>query len=43
LDFRVKACWNNPTSPVLATPAPAPASPSAAAPSAAAPSQNSAH
>jgi hypothetical protein len=43
LDFRVKACWNNPTSPVLATPAPAPASPSAAAPSAAAPSQSSAH
>jgi hypothetical protein len=41
LDFRVKACWNSPTSPVLATPAPAPASPAAAAPSAAAPSQNS--
>ena len=41
LDFRVKACWNNPTSPALATPAPAPTNPSAAAPSAAAPSQNS--
>jgi hypothetical protein len=43
LDFRVKACWNSPTSPVLATPAPAPSSPSPAAPSAAAPSQSSAH
>ena len=41
LDFRVKACWNNPGSPALATPAPAPTSPSAAAPSAAVPSQNS--
>ena len=43
LDFRVKACWNNPGSPVLATPAPAPTSPSAAAPSAAAPSPSSTH
>jgi hypothetical protein len=35
LDFRVQACWNNPTSPAIpaATPAAAPAAPAAAPPS----------
>ncbi len=45
LDFRVKACWLNPTSPAIPAPAP-PAAPAAAAPSAPAapaPGQNAPH
>jgi hypothetical protein len=45
LDFRVKACWNSPTSPAIpaATAATPPPAPAPAAPSAAAPSQTSTH
>jgi hypothetical protein len=44
LDFRVKACWNSPTSPAIPAAAPAAASgPAPAAPAAAAPSQTSTH
>ena len=45
LDFRVKACWNNPASPAIPAVAPTatPASAPAAAPAAAAPSPPAAH
>jgi hypothetical protein len=37
LDFRVRACWNNPTSPAIPAPTPAAAAPATAGPAPAAP------